>query len=652
MKKIITGMMCTLLLFLFISVSLFASTENVYNIVTCPGEDMSTEMRINWQSKTSFTSLQVDYTLATDTTFANKKSTQGSYVTFNRVSDTSKGIVYSGFTEVRHVWTAELTGLTPKTEYIYRISNGSTNYGEIHHFTTASNTDDEFSFLYMTDPQYYSEAGAVYFNNYAEKHISESGIKFALITGDINDKGGNSDYWDMFYTKSSLKKIPYVTTVGNHEYYDNATKTLDNSIYNQYFNNPKNGPEHVKNSSYYTMYNNTLFIMLDSEETSNLAEQKAWFKDVCNSHTPNYIIVGIHKSMYAGGPYVSDGVLLKQRWQSTFDECGVDLVLSGHDHTYSRTYSLYNDEITNEQYKGTVYILGGYAGQKFYPQTDDTNKAKWAASFSLESSSTVITVGKDALSIKTVGYSGSVKDEATIARKHFGTKVENFTKEAFEKSITVENAFPNLTNGKISWSKDGYGYVASITAVNKNSSKQLGATSIINDLTTSIKVTNGFWIGENNKIEVTVAYRDGTKSVVTLDLDNNIDWGTLSGVKVSNISHDSLTVMWNQDLNVENSSYIYRYRIWRDDRLIKTISPTAEELAKDVFIYDLTNIFNENTRYILKVEAYNSNGTVIWSEEIGIKTTTLDTDDAILQKKMAKTAIAMLFENMKNIFGN
>ena len=151
-----------------------------------------------------------------------------------------------------------------------------------------------------------------------------------------------------------MKKVPFATTVGNHDYYDSKTVRTNNFIFNHFFYNPQNGPENVKGSSYYFVYNQALFIMLDSEEKYNIPETVK-----CS-----YIIVGCHRSAYAAGPYVSLGKQFIAEWGPIFDECQVDLVLSGHDHVFTRTKKLVNGEVTTEKNKGTVYIEGGGAGVK------------------------------------------------------------------------------------------------------------------------------------------------------------------------------------------------------------------------------------------------------------------------------------------------
>ena len=69
----------------------------------------------------------------------------------------------------------------------------------------------------------------------------------------------------------------------------------------------------------------------------------------------------MHKSLY--GDPKEDSMVRKIAGEFTkiFDKHKVDLVISGHDHEYSRTKAIYNGNI-NEQ--GTIYLDLGSSGNK------------------------------------------------------------------------------------------------------------------------------------------------------------------------------------------------------------------------------------------------------------------------------------------------
>lgn len=653
MKKILNMLILTFIITICLGIKVKAAAGEVYNIVTCPGENMATQMQINWQSSVNITNLKVEYTVEGDEDFLNSQIIEGVYHQFSRAdkSDDIKG-TYVGFSTPRNVWNVTLDNLLPQTKYLYRIINDSKVYSSTYSFSTGSLNDDEFSFLFMTDPQYYEENGASKFNKMTEDHIIKNNIKFGLITGDISDKGGNSDYWDMFYTKSSLMKVPFATTVGNHEYYDSATTTTDNTIYNQFFNNPQNGPESVKGSSYYFIYNNALFIMLDSEASSSyLSQQKQWFKNVCSSINSSYIIVGTHRSAYAGANYVADGKNFIANWGELFDECQVDLVLSGHDHIYSRTKKLIGGEVTTEKYKGTTYILGGTAGNKMYSKKSDENLSKWDCYFDNTTCSTVITLGKEYLTTATYSYDGKLLDSCKIERKRFGTIDDSFTKEEFEKSFSIEDLSNDLTSGVIKWNKNGYGYVKTLSFKNINSNKELGSISIINDKIASYDIKKGFWIGEINKIQIDILYFDDSSSTIYYDLDNTINWGEIISAQVKDITDTSLNVVLNVNFN-EQYNYISKICFYENDKIKKNFYIKENHLSLKELEIELKNVLEPEKNYTYVVKAENINGTVVWSQEITFTSVKSYSDEEIYQNEMANLAFKAMIDNLLKALKN
>ncbi len=647
MKKTLNIFLLFLFIIITINININASTNNVYNIVTCPGEDMATQMQINWQSSTDIKSLKLEYTISTDTSFSNSRTVDGEYKVFSRNdNEPFSGTIYVGFSTPRYVWNVSLSNLTPQTKYIYRIIDNNKIYSSVYSFETASKNDDEFSFLFMTDPQYYDEEGSKIFNKFAERHITNDDIKFALITGDISDKGGNSNYWDMFYTKSSLQKIPYATTVGNHDYYDSKTTRTDNYIFNNFFYNPQNGPEHVKGSSYYFVYNQALFIMLDSEEKYNTPEQKEWFKNVCSSIDCSYIIVGCHKTAYAAGPYVSLGKTFIAEWGPVFDECQVDLVLSGHDHVFTRTKNLINSEVTNEKYKGTVYIEGGAAGPKYYAIQSTENQDKWAAVVEQRICATVITLGKETYSTATYSNSGALLDSSTNNRKRFGIIDETYTKEEFEKSLIVTPKNNDLASGTINWSSKGYGLVKSLTITHINSTNKLGTVSIINDVTTSFPLNNKLWVGEINSFKIDISYKDGTSKSMTISYDNTIDWGSINSAKAINITSRTFTLLLNYNLNKEYY-YIKRIVVLENNVVKKNFFISSEHYNYNEIEIELSNkLMEPETTHTYELRALNMYGTIVWNDTITVTSLRELTDEEEFQYNMANIAFKTLIDNL------
>ena len=90
----------------------------------------------------------------------------------------------------------------------------------------------------------------------------------------------------------------------------------------------------------------------------------------------------MHKSLYSAGSHSYDKDVIAMRAQLTplFSDNGVNLVLGGHDHTYSLTYYLDRDGNpikgshngkTRISDVGTLYVTLGTIGNKFYNWQDN-----------------------------------------------------------------------------------------------------------------------------------------------------------------------------------------------------------------------------------------------------------------------------------------
>ncbi|MCF8381128.1 MAG: metallophosphoesterase [Bacteroidales bacterium] len=85
----------------------------------------------------------------------------------------------------------------------------------------------------------------------------------------------------------------------------------------------------------------------------NINEQRKWFEEEIAKSTSLFNIVYFHHPPYTTG---TRGNEVKMQWN--FYELGVDIVLCGHDHLYSRI------ELASEP--GLIYLVNGLGGRNFY----------------------------------------------------------------------------------------------------------------------------------------------------------------------------------------------------------------------------------------------------------------------------------------------
>jgi hypothetical protein len=158
-----------------------------------------------------------------------------------------------------------------------------------------------------------------------------------------------------------------VPTAGNHEYPDPRITPPENhrltKLWPLHFNLPPNGPIGLNNTCYYFHYQTALFIVLNGNEKLDIQAQ--WLDHLLETTDPAWIIVSIHQPMYSTSKR-RNVTRYQDIFVPIFDRHGVDLVLQGHDHAYSRTFPLKNHRKTKENEPGTVYLMT-ITGPKSYP---------------------------------------------------------------------------------------------------------------------------------------------------------------------------------------------------------------------------------------------------------------------------------------------
>lgn len=326
-------------------------------IATAHGENASTSAMVKYQTHNKNTS--VEYTLASDPEFLNKTVLKGSCYYFCEQHEDLDG----PFSE-RYIYRTYLNNLTPDTKYIYRINKGDDTYSETYQFKTAKGSGDT-TFLYLTDTHYWVQSdGTSHGSEISEETIKNIVSRHPEITmvvdsGDTIDTGGNDRIWNVMYKhRESLKTLAYASVPGNHEYYVNGTGMMDNRFFKAMSPSLMNGPEEInKGSSYYFVYNDVLFLMLDNVKATNYNQHFAWMENVLRNNKSKYIVVNYHIPTHEGGTDQDS------KYNALFQKYGVDLVLSGHYHTEDYDF-IYNDEDINKGDAGVHFFRGGSSGVK------------------------------------------------------------------------------------------------------------------------------------------------------------------------------------------------------------------------------------------------------------------------------------------------
>ena len=236
-----------------------------------------------------------------------------------------------------YYFRAKATGLRENTTYTYRVGNDDFLSDP---FTLKTNGfDHEFSFVHVSDVQLTTDSQllANWKNTLLQIHTNLPDTSFILDTGDIADTTKSELYG---YYKSPELLTGYITSAihGNHG-------STPDSCFNEHFTVPDTYelyPGYAPNDcDYWFGYNSVLFISLNTN-----IKDSDYHKDFIRTTIEeqgdeyNWIIVNCHHSLFGASYHrnESDVCSFRENLAPFFSEMGVDMVLSGHDHCYDRSY--------------------------------------------------------------------------------------------------------------------------------------------------------------------------------------------------------------------------------------------------------------------------------------------------------------------------
>lgn len=255
------------------------------------------------------------------------------------------------------VHKALATGLRPGTAYVYRVGNGREGgWSEPANFVTEPAEPQAVTFINVSDSQGERKADFKLWARTLDKAFQTfPDARFIVHNGDLTENQEEVEGWKWLFGQAStwLTRVPLMPVAGNHD-----EVSGDASSFASHFRLPENGAEGATPGTTYTFdYGFAHFIVLNTE--SNLKRQTAWLKEDLRRNPQPWTIVAMHRPAYGGNQY--DKI---EDWIQAFDEYGVDLVLQGHNHEYTRSYPLRDGQIAPDG-KGTVYVVTNTSGPKF-----------------------------------------------------------------------------------------------------------------------------------------------------------------------------------------------------------------------------------------------------------------------------------------------
>lgn len=302
---------------------------------------------------------------------------------------------------------AALEGLRPGTAYRYRAGteHAATGWYDL----PVGDTSDSLTFLMLGDIQ--DTLGGGTKQIFADLHARYPQTDFWAFVGDIIERPTDR-YWNYWFgTMNGItQSVPVVAATGNHEYLKGALKKLD-SRWISTFRNPANGPEGFTGRTYRLSFGRLDFFVIDTDGLQLPADYfrtRRWLAGELEKSEKPWKIVMMHHPVYSVRSG-RDNTLIRWTFKPVFERYGVDLVLEGHDHGYSRILSRHKEG----QATVPVYITSN-CSPKLYAVGFDPVHDRLGSNLNFYQ---YITLKADSLSVRVYTTAHELYDEVLLVRQ-------------------------------------------------------------------------------------------------------------------------------------------------------------------------------------------------------------------------------------------
>ena len=289
-----------------------------------------------------------------------------------------------------YVNKASVTGLTPGTSYTYQVGNEDA-WSPEYSYQTPEETGNELTFLVTADAQIGQseleepETTAERWDSVLTRltgYVPEA--KFLFHLGDQVADFGSAEHYDLFLDHLALYRIPLAPLVGNHDvandYSIEENGHPGGPYFSEHFNIPNGSnvgqSQYDPTGDYYFIRNNVLFLVLNSSTNQPPEVHEAYVAQVVADHPEvRWRILAQHYPAYSGAKD-SHNIGKEYLARITIDN-DIDLVLTAHDHVYSRTAFVNRECETLNDYdyepgavvtnpEGTLYVTCGTSSGCLY----------------------------------------------------------------------------------------------------------------------------------------------------------------------------------------------------------------------------------------------------------------------------------------------
>jgi hypothetical protein len=373
-------------------------------------DDPSTTMAVTWRFDISVTDGYVEYRKDGDVEYKKVAAETGEFK--------------SDIDHSRMFWV-HLVDLLPDTKYYYTCGDEQ-NRSEEYFFTTAPENLEKFKFICVADQQKgepHECPDYSYFNNLLKETLKKHpDARFILTGGDNTDCGQHEVQWNgaLLGFKDITEYIPLQMAVGNHDnrgfadykngigrYYAEPAEFFNKQFKGSY---KYDGPGIWKTECYTFDYGNVHFSVIGINGPEEVNDWLISDLDKNNStwkigvyHFP-ICYSGVDCQNYDAYPVMREGMEK------------LDILFSGHEHNFSRSFPLRNEELFEKPSCGTVHYMLGNSNQN--PPGSKTMSKIWHAAYYAQEERnacvTVVEVDGDKITITAELDDGRIADKCVI----------------------------------------------------------------------------------------------------------------------------------------------------------------------------------------------------------------------------------------------
>lgn len=389
-------------------------------------------------------------------------------------------------TEMERDHSVQISGLLPNTKYYYRIGSTavSLEQGEENYFYTAPpfGSDQKIQIWAIGDFGKGSVSQYQVLQSYLNYLGGRRNDMWIWLGDNAYNLGLDNEYGNFVFNvyKNQFKNWNFYPALGNHDYAQSgylSNASLGTQFpYFDIFNLPQKaqcGGVPSGSEKYYSFdWGNVHFIALDSYGAYNHigSPMYRWLLHDLQMNQSKWIIAYWHHPPFSKGTHDSDWEIetvdMRRNIVPLLERFGVDLVLTGHSHTYERSYFMHGhygqessfdvshivqsgDGLITPYYKdsthnGTVYMVCGVAGAPSSWTSSDFPHNAMASSITSVAGSASIEIIGDTLHCKFLQFDGNIGDEFYIVKD--GNPRYEWSNTNF---IMNPKAFPNPSSGII-----------------------------------------------------------------------------------------------------------------------------------------------------------------------------------------------------------